>query len=82
MSPHLANILSPCPAPSEAELMAFDALIEMASLLNGESCKLLAAAAIGDPAAVEACLWTSRRVLTEAIRSWREVTPPNAGGAA
>ena len=70
--------------PSAAQLMACDAVIEFSSLLSVESAALIAAAASADIAAVEARLWTCRRVLTAAITSWREAVPAgssNEGGA-
>ncbi|MGE4172606.1 MAG: hypothetical protein AB7F41_09015 [Methylocystis sp.] len=68
--------------PTDAQLIACDAIVEFASILCGESAALLAAAAAADVAAVEARLWTSRRTLTTAIHSWRESVPPREEGGA
>lgn len=62
-------------ASTDAELLACDAVLECASALSIESAALIAASASADIAAVEARLWTCRRVLTTAITSWREAVP-------
>ncbi|WP_292530588.1 hypothetical protein [Methylocystis sp.] len=62
--------------PTEAQLIACDAIVEFASIMCAESAALLAAAAAADVPAIEACLWTSRRTLTATIKSWRESVPP------
>ncbi len=57
---------------NDARLIAADAVLEYASIMNAETAALIAAAASGDPAAIEARLWTCRRTLTAAILAWRE----------
>jgi hypothetical protein len=70
--------------PTDAQIQAFDAVLELASVLSVESAALIAASASADIAATEARLWTCRRTLAAAIVSWREAIPgssPNEGGA-
>jgi hypothetical protein len=62
-------------SPSDAQIQAFDAVLELASMLSVESAALIAASASGDIAATEARLWTCRRTLAAAITSWREAVP-------
>lgn len=64
--------------PTDAQLIACDAIVEFASIMCAESAALLAAAAAADVPAIEARLWTSRRTLTTAIQSWREAVPADS----
>ena len=59
----------------DAQLLAADAVLEYASLLNAECAALIAAAAAGDAAEIEARLWMARRTLQAAIKTWREACP-------
>lgn len=61
--------------PSDAQIQAFDAVLELASMLSVESAALIAASASADIAATEARLWTCRQTLAAAITSWREAVP-------
>lgn len=60
---------------ADSQLIACDAIVEFAGILCCESAALLAASAACDVSAVEARLWTCRRVLTAAIATWREAVP-------
>jgi hypothetical protein len=72
----------PTTAPTDAQLIACDALVEFADVLAREATQLRDYAVEADVRAVEAKLWASKRVLTAAIKTWREVVPPlNDGGA-
>jgi hypothetical protein len=75
MTAHYKLDLEAMPAPTNAQLMACDAVLECASALSTESAALIAAAANADLAATEARLWTCRRALTMAVTSWREAVP-------
>ena len=62
-------------ALTEAQTLACDAVLECASLLATQSAALVAASAMADMAAVEACLWACKHILTTAITNWREAVP-------
>lgn len=63
-------------APTDAQLLACDAVLEYASLLSSQSAALIAAAAMADIGGVEAGLWACRHIFAAAAQSWREAVPP------
>lgn len=74
---------SPSLSLSDAEVIACDAVAECAARLSTEALRLFDAASQADVAETEARLWTCRRLLTVAIKTWREIVPSiGQGGAA
>ncbi len=63
---------------TDDQLLAADAVLEYASRLNAEVAALIAASSVADPAEIEARLWTCRKTLAAAIKSWREAIPREA----
>lgn len=63
-------------AQRDRELIASDAVLEAAIVLERQAKALREAASAAHLPATEAQLWACKRVLAFACRSWREVVPP------
>jgi hypothetical protein len=67
-------------AARDAELLAADIVREFAFVLSREADALLSAAEDANTPQVEARLWSCRRCLSVAIKSWREAVPARFDG--